>query len=280
MANDRSEKASPQDRQGEPLWKTSERIPLGILIGVVVLIALAGLNVYETREQRTEMNDRMTQLAAAINSRPAANPAPARPSGPDPEKVYTVKTEGAPFEGSKSAPVQIVEISDFQCPFCSKVGPTLKQIQDVYKDKVAIVWKHLPLTSIHQYAIGAAVASEAAHNQGKFWEYHDKLFANQAKLSPDDLKQYARDLGLDTAKFDADMVNPATRQRVTADSSEVNSLGITGTPAFFVNGHYLSGAQPFDGFARVINAELQRLKLPVPPTPVPTPVKPVPTPVK
>src|SRR6266852_1634757 len=92
----------------------SEKIPLGILIGVTVLIALAGLNVYETRQQRIEMNDRMTQLATAINSRPAApNPVqPARPSGPDPEKVYTVKTEGAPFEGSKSAPIQIVEISD------------------------------------------------------------------------------------------------------------------------------------------------------------------------
>lgn len=138
---------------------------------------------------------------------------------------------------------------------------------------MAIVWKHLPLTSLHQYAMGAALASEAAHNQGKFWEYHDKLFANQAKLSTDDLKQYAKDLRLDSAKFDADMINPATRQRVTADSSEVNSLGITGTPAFLVNGHYLSGAQPFDGFARVINAELQKLKLPIPPTPAPTPVK-------
>jgi hypothetical protein len=94
--------------------KWSERIPLGILIGVAVLIAIAGLNVYETRQQRIEMNDRMTQLATAINARPAGNPAPARPSGPDPEKVYTVKTEGAPFEGSKSAPIMIVEISDFQ----------------------------------------------------------------------------------------------------------------------------------------------------------------------
>ena len=129
------------------------------------------------------------------------------------------------------------------------------------------MWKHLPLTSLHQYAMGAAIASEAAHNQGKFWQYHDKLFENQAKLTPDDLKQYAKDLGLDTAKFEADLANPATKQRVTADASEVNSLGVTGTPAFFVNGHFLSGAQPFDGFARLINAELQRLRLPVPPTP-------------
>jgi protein-disulfide isomerase len=135
---------------------------------------------------------------------------------------------------------------------------------------VAIAWKHLPLSSIHQYAMGAAVAAEAAHNQGKFWEYHDKLFANQSKLSHDDLKQYAKDLGLDVAKFEADLANPATKQRVNADVSEANSLGVTGTPAFFVNGHFLSGAQPFDGFARLINTELQRLKLPVPPSPTST----------
>jgi hypothetical protein len=93
----------------------SERIRLGILIGVAILIALAGLNVYETRRQRIEMNEQMTLLAKAVNTRPAANPAqPARPSGPDPDKVYTVKTEAAPIEGARSAPVMIVEISDFQ----------------------------------------------------------------------------------------------------------------------------------------------------------------------
>ena len=117
--------------------------------------------------------------------------------------------------------------------------------------------------------MGAAIASEAANRQGKFWEYHDKLFANQSKLSPEDLKQHARDLGLNMAQFEADLANPALKQRVSADMTEINALGVTGTPAFFINGHYLSGAQPFDGFARVINAELQRLKLPVPPTPAP-----------
>ena len=117
--------------------------------------------------------------------------------------------------------------------------------------------------------MGAAVASEAAHNQGKFWEYHDKLFANQNKLTPDDLKQYAKDLGLDNAKFEADLANPAIKQKISADMQEANSIGITGTPAFLINGHYLSGAQPFDGFARVINSELTKLKLPIPPTPVP-----------
>ena len=132
------------------------------------------------------------------------------------------------------------------------------------------MWKHLPLPTIHQNAMNAAIASEAANNQGKFWQYHDKLFANQQKLTPDDLKQYAKDLGLDPAKFEADMASAAIKQKISADMQEVNAIGITGTPAFLINGHYLSGNQPFDGFARVINAELTKLKLPIPATPAPT----------
>lgn len=245
----------------------AEKIPLGILIALVVLIALTAVNIYETRRQRIELNDHILQLVMLLG-RP-----PGRPTGPDPEKVYTVKTESAPIEGSRSAPVQIVEISDFQCPFCGRVAPTLKQVQDVYQDKVAIVWKHLPLAGLHQYAMDAAIASEAARNQGKFWEYHDKLFANQKQLTSQDLKKYAKDLGLDMAKFETDVADPATKQRVTSDAAELNSLGIVGTPAFFVNGHYLNGAQPFEGFARVINAELIKLQLPIPPTPAATPMK-------
>jgi protein-disulfide isomerase len=245
----------------------SERIPLAILIGMVILIALTALNVYETRRQRIEFNDRIVQLGSLM-IRP-----PTRPSGPDPDKIYTVKTESAPIEGSRSAPVQIVEISDFQCPFCGRVSPTIKQVKDVYKDQVAIVWKHLPLTNIHRNAMDAAIASEAARNQGKFWEYHDKLFANQQKLALDDLKRYAQDLGLDMSKFEADFADPSTKQRVTSDSLEVNSLGLSGTPAFLVNGHFLNGAQPFEGFARVINAELVKLKLPIPATAEVTPTK-------
>jgi protein-disulfide isomerase len=143
----------------------------------------------------------------------------------------------------------------------------LKQIEDTYKGQVYIVWKNLPLTSIHKNAMGAAIASEAAHKQGKFWEFHDKLFANQSKLELDNLKQYAKDIGLDTAQFEKDLADPGTKKRVDVDMSEAGSFGVTGTPSFFVNGHFLNGAQPFEGFAKVINAELQRLNIPVPPAP-------------
>ncbi len=248
--------------------KTSERVSLAILIGVAVLIAIAGVNLYETRRQRAELNDRLKQLVTEIHSRPANPAAPARLSGPDPNKVYAVNTEDAPFEGPKSAAITIVEFSDFQCPYCARVGPTVKQLQDVYKDNVKIVWKHYPLTSIHNNAMEAAVAAEAAHSQGKFWQFHDKLFASRSKLSPDQMRQYATELGLDTAKFEADLTSPETKKHVTDDMSEAHRLGVTGTPVFFVNGHFLSGAQPLAGFAKVINSELQRLKLPLPPAAV------------
>ena len=239
-----------------------ESVPLWALI----LIVFAGLNLYKSHQQRIDLNDRLTLLIAAISARPASA-APERAAGLDPEKVYTVKTEGAPVLGSKAAPVTIVVVSDFQCPFCSKVEPTLKQIQNVYKDKVKIVWENRPLTGIHPFAMGAATAAEAAHKQGKFWEFHDKLFANQDKLTPDDLKLYAKDMGLDTDKFLTGSASPETKTRVTNDISEMNDLGITGTPGFLINGRFISGAKEFDAFAKVINAELLRLNVPVPQAP-------------
>ena len=105
----------------------------------------------------------------------------------------------------------------------------------------------------------------AAHDQGKFWQYHDKLFVNQQKLQRPALLQYARDLGLDMKQFELAFDSLRTKTAIDADVAEAKSLGATGTPAFFVNGRFLSGAKPFDDFAQVINAELQRLNMPVPP---------------
>src|SRR5262245_29285519 len=122
----------------------------------------------------------------------------------------------------------------------------------------------MPLTSIHPFAMGAALASEAARSQGKFWEFHDKLFDNQSNLGMEDLKKYAKEIGLDTARFEKDLVDLEKKKRVDDDVAEAKTLGITGTPAFFVNGRLLSGAKPFDDFAAAIDAELKKLNLPVP----------------
>ena len=134
----------------------------------------------------------------------------------------------------------------------------------MYGDKVRIVWKHNPLP-MHPNAMPAALASMAAYEQGKFWEYHDKVFANQQKMSRPDLLRYAGELGLDVKRFEQALNAAKAKPAIDADAAEAKSLGATGTPAFFINGRYLSGAKPFDEFAQVINGELTRLKIPVPP---------------
>lgn len=126
-----------------------------------------------------------------------------------------------------------------------------------------LVWKHLPL-DIHKDAPAAHLASVAAQKQGKFWEYHDELFTNQKSLKLDNLRQYAQNIGLDMERFDADMLNLANKKVIDTDKSEAQSMGLTGTPGFFVNGRYLRGAKPFEDFAKLINAELTKLGKPVP----------------
>jgi protein-disulfide isomerase len=133
----------------------------------------------------------------------------------------------------------------------------------VYGDKVRIVWKHNPLP-FHPNAMPAALASMAAHEQGKFWEYHDKVFANQQKMTRPDLLRHAQELGLDVKRFEQALNAARAKPAIDADAAEARSLGATGTPAFFVNGRFLSGAKPFEEFAQVINGELTRLKIPIP----------------
>jgi protein-disulfide isomerase len=125
------------------------------------------------------------------------------------------------------------------------------------------VWKNRPL-DIHKDAPLAHLAAMAADEQGKFWEYHDKLFANQPKIQREFLLQYAREVGLDMKRFEQALESAKGKPRIDADIAEANSLGTTGTPAFFINGRFLNGAKPFAEFAKVINAELDRLKIDIP----------------
>ena len=182
---------------------------------------------------------------------------PARPGRPDPNRRYSVSTEGSPLKGNPEAKLAIVECSDFQCPFCGRVNPTLKQIEQEYGEDVRIVFKHLPL-SIHPKAPAAHAAAEAAHRQGKFWEMHDKIFANQRTMSPEQYETFAAEMGLDVDRFKKDVVSDEIKERVSADMAEASKLGVTGTPAFFVNGKFLSGAQPFPAFKALIDQELGR----------------------
>jgi len=125
------------------------------------------------------------------------------------------------------------------------------------------VWKNHPL-DIHKDAPLAHLAAMAADEQGKFWEYHDKLFANQPKIQREFLLQYAREVGLDMKRFEQALASAKGQPKIDADIADANSLGTTGTPAFFINGHFVNGAKPFAEFAKVINAELDRLKIDIP----------------
>ena len=157
--------------------------------------------------------------------------------------------------GPESAPVTIVEFSDFQCPYCSRVVPTLKELAARYPEQVRIVFRHLPL-DFHAQARGAAQASICAGQQGQFWEYHDLLFANQRAMGRDQLSSYATGLGLDMELFESCMTAPETDALVAADLEAAERLGATGTPAFFINGIFLNGAQPLEVFDELVQEEL------------------------
>jgi protein-disulfide isomerase len=164
---------------------------------------------------------------------------------------------GRPVRGSGSAPVEIIEFSDFQCPFCQRANPVVEQVLKTYDGKVKFVYRHFPLPN-HPNARPAAEAAACAEAQGKFWEYHDRLFANPAKLTDADLKAHAAAIGLDASKFNPCVDNRQQKAGVDADIAAADAVGVTGTPAFFVNGRSLEGAQPFDAFKRVIDEELAR----------------------
>jgi len=165
-----------------------------------------------------------------------------------------------PSQGKADAPVTVVEYSDFQCPFCLRVMPTLKDLRTKYGDRVRLVWKDFPLTQIHPQAFVAAQAGNCAREQGKFWEYHDKLFANQSALTPDSLKKYAADTGLDAAKFNQCLDSSKYEARVEDALAAGNRLGISSTPTVYVNGRMINGAQPIEVFEAVVEEELGRGK--------------------
>jgi protein-disulfide isomerase len=234
-----------------------------ILAGAIVgSAALLKGSIDEGNETLIEVRTALASLDKTVKdgalaaARPA--PAPVARRGPDPDKRHDVNISGAPVLGNDDAKITVVEFSDFQCPFCARVDPTLKKIQETYgPDQVRIVYKHLPL-SIHPGAPGAAAAAEAAHRQGKFWEMHDLIFANQRELNEAKYVEYAQQLGLDVDQFKKDSASAEVKKRVDEDAQEAAALGVTGTPAFFINGKFLSGAQPYQAFKAAIDQEMQQ----------------------
>lgn len=168
---------------------------------------------------------------------------------------YNVVSTGHPSIGPKNAPVTIVEFGDFECPFCKRAQPTLKEVLAHYPKKVRLVYMDFPLP-FHPHALDAAKAARCAGEQGKFWPYHDHLFADQAQESPKDLKNLAKKLGLNTTEFDSCFEKAKYQAAIEQDVAQGKKLGVDGTPSFFVNGRQIVGAQPFSTFAQVIDEEL------------------------
>ncbi len=176
------------------------------------------------------------------------------PSAP----ALEVSADDDPVLGDADAPVTIVEFSDFQCPFCKKANDeALKEVKEKYVQtgKVKLVYRDFPL-EFHPEAEPAALAAECADEQGKFWEYHDLLFANQASLSDANYKKWAQELGLDTEQFNGCYKGLKYLDEMRADMSDGQKYGVSGTPAFFVNGKLLTGAQPYAAFEQEIEAAL------------------------
>ncbi|PYS53318.1 MAG: hypothetical protein DMG13_13150 [Acidobacteria bacterium] len=171
-----------------------------------------------------------------------------------------IPSAGFPSRGPAAAPVTIVEFSDFECPYCSGLLPTLKQVEKAYGDKVRIVYRQFPLTAIHPHAQKAAEASLCANEQQHFWEFHDSLFSNQRDLTVEALKRRAEEMKLDAAAFNACLDSGKQADAITKDIDEGARAGVTGTPALFINGRLLSGNQPYASIADVIEDELQRNK--------------------
>lgn len=167
-----------------------------------------------------------------------------------------LKLDGAPIKGRSDAPVTIVKFEDFHCPFCKDAQPTLNQLLSKYPDRVKLAHKDFPIDELHSAARAGHVAARCAGAQGKFWSYHDALYANAPKAAPEDLRNYAKEAGLDMASFEQCLATGQFVAAVEKDVAEGKRAGVTGTPAFYINGRLVAGLQPLESFVKLIEEEL------------------------
>lgn len=169
-----------------------------------------------------------------------------------------VASAGFPARGPEDAPVTIVEFGDFECPYCYRVIAALDRILEDYGESVRLVYRQFPLRAIHPHAQKASEASLCAHEQGRFWEMHDAIYAVRGSAGVDALKQMARELGIEAERFSVCLDSGRYAPEVEADMQAGSKAGVTGTPALFINGRFLSGAQPYEVIARIVDDELRR----------------------
>ena len=200
---------------------------------------------------------------AFVGNEPGSAPQVASGSTPrDPVQsqqasAFDIDVRGRPFLGNPDSLVTVIEMTDYECPFCRRHHQqVLVQLLAEYGDRIRYVSLNFPLTSIHPLAFGAAQAAECAHDQGRFWDYSDALFNSGDSLVPDILVALAAGLGLDEPTFTECLFSGAKRDLVIQDMEDAQRHGATGTPTFFINGKLLAGARPLDIFRLAIDAEL------------------------
>jgi protein-disulfide isomerase len=173
--------------------------------------------------------------------------------------IVEVSAEGAPLKGPVNAPITIVEFSDFQCAYCKRVLTVLNQVLERYPAQVKLAFRDFPILNIHPQAQRAAEAAHCAAEQGKFWEYHDLLFEKQDEIATINFAEPAKALGLELTNFQACLDSQKYKAKVERNYADGVKAGVSGTPAFFINGRLVSGAQPLEAFKAVIDEELDRL---------------------
>ncbi|MBU0648932.1 DsbA family protein [Patescibacteria group bacterium] len=228
---------------------------LGLFIGVAAfstISALIFMVAFFTGKNTTfSAGEEAAEVAAADVDLGAEEPA-------DEVAEVPAVTADDHIKGPENAKVTLIEYSDFECPYCANHYDTSKQILENFGDDVRLIFRHFPL-SFHPNAQGAALASECAAEQGKFWEMYDKIFAanKSGTMSIAAWKQAAKDLGLDTTKFNDCLDTEKYADQITAQMQDALEAGVGGTPATFVNGYMVSGALPYESFAQIIEAELE-----------------------
>lgn len=227
-------------------------------ISVPAAIVLAGVII-----AGAILYSRMPASPPAGGANPAGNPSQAPGAGINASEAFKIR-EGDFVLGSSAAKVVLVEYGDFQCPFCGRFFQTVeKELKETYikQGKAALVWRDFAFLGAESFK--AAEAARCAGEQGKFWDYHDKLFLsqngeNQGAFADANLKKFARDLGLDSMKFDLCLASGKYRKAVEEASQEGKTVGVSGTPTTFVNGRVVSGAVPFATFKQLIEEELKK----------------------
>ncbi len=238
-------------------------ILIGSVVVVVILLVTISFQLGSINKNMKSMDSKLSSLENFFNKIEQPTPTEAAPKPqeqPSPSVDMKALIDDDAVKGDKNAPVTIVEFSDFECSFCARFyTQTLKQIEDEYikTGKVKFVYRDFPL-GFHANAQKAAEAAECAGEQGEYYKMHDKLFDNGVKGGTDSFKQFAEDIGLDTAKFNDCLDSGKMASEVQKDMKDGSAAGIRGTPGFIINGQLVSGAQPFSAFKQIIEAELAK----------------------